>query len=98
MITITDIIRDEEELFATIRRDGRPVGSIDLIGDFEDMEEENEALIDEASQLGFSGATIDERNQSAVALGKKRAKTLTPEHQKKAAQARWKNHKKLDKK
>ncbi len=81
MHTITDIIYDEEfnELTAIIRRDGKPKAVIDIIGDALYTEEErHQALQDEASRMGYYGATVSEVSPASM-LAKKQWSTVSAE-------------------
>ena len=95
MHTITDILYDEKnkELTAVIRRDGRPKAVIDILGDSLDTEKERrQAIIDEASRMGYEGATIDTSNGASPAsiMAKKQWSTVSPEDRSKEMSRRRK--------
>lgn len=92
MNTITDIMFDGEELTAVIRVAGKPRATMCILGDALDTQSDrNQALIDEASRMGYANATIAQSIWQRG--GHARAKNMTPEQRKvsakKAALARW---------
>lgn len=82
--------QDEEEIYATIMYLDQQVGSFDIIGDWDDNEDIQQSLHDEASRHCYTLVTFQQATMSQ--LGKKSAESMTKEQRvaraKKAVQAR----------